>query len=790
MLANHQALKIYRWRAVLIALVSAVLFCLGCSRFLGSYLWWYGLFISYFFSCYLIFVPLRALMVWDQLGPERVLKNLAIESQDLEPGSLGGGRGGVWKSPLVGPLVQLGCAGCLLLALGVFSLKEPLGAAFGVVRSSLLPQVWLSQDVVLRVESPRFRDKAPVVVTLSPKSPWQGEALSIDTLDVIQLSAADSQKFTVSFSVEENNSEKIKKIVPKALLSQSFEAQKGRWSVSVATLLQGVVLPPDGDPLFVTLEVTSEGAALKKNTRSRVPLAIRGVPLPVVELLQSGRERSNTNETSGNSEPSQQTDAQARLNFEVNVTAEIPLSQVQISLRTQSGYRSKKNVAEFINAQELRFSEPHIEVSLEGIPFAAEDTLWVQAIAQTVLPQVVGRSRELVFTVRSPQAARAQIKKLLTEAEALLSRPAQAKEQRNETHRTLTQKFDEALEWAQSLGQQSEVTKSLGALKDMHQKNEALNSVTNKAMKQKIAALLKLLEKENAQEQQAQFLWRLQAFKLAVGQQDVAEKDLLANAKALEKQAQELSQQLLKASHESYLTPEERATVQRLLKENGTARHLGNAARALEQGQVEAEAPNKQEQPRAEASAGADRAWNDALAFLAPSMNIINQARRRAREENRRNLTQADQQLQQLKSFEQKSQPEQLQKSQKNLQELHKLNPAFDQAAQGAQSKNQAALQQWDSPGQKPSQRQQDVRNIQEDIVKALLALQDEEQSEKQTQRRLDGQSQRAEADAMTAQGQHDAGWREELLKTIMDLRQKGESPDSPLLRYLEGRLR
>jgi hypothetical protein len=129
-----------------------------------------------------------------------------------------------------------------------------------------------------------------------------------------------------------------------------------------------------------------------------------------------------------------------------------------------------------------------------------------------------------------------------------------------------------------------------------------------------------------------------------------------------------------------------------------------------------------------------------------------------------------------------------LEKSQQDLDSLPQISEEFQEAARDAQKGNQQARQ--GAQADNAEQLTSGIESAQDGVVRALAALQDEEEAERQSQQEQDGQNFRSTQEAIAAQGQLDMGWRRQILEEIARLRAAGEPADSPAIRYLESRLR
>jgi hypothetical protein len=168
-------------------------------------------------------------------------------------------------------------------------------------------------------------------------------------------------------------------------------------------------------------------------------------------------------------------------------------------------------------------------------------------------------------------------------------------------------------------------------------------------------------------------------------------------------------------------------------------------------------------------------------------LSMLQQARQRAMRDAREKLTRADSELQNARRNPKESK-DALRKSQQDLDSLPDISNDFQEAARDAQKGNQKARQGAQSDDNQ--QMESGMDEAQDGIVRALAALQDEEEAERQSQQEQDGQNFRSAQEAIAAQGQLDMGWRRQILEEIARLRTAGEPSDSPAIQYLESRLR
>jgi hypothetical protein len=122
------------------------------------------------------------------------------------------------------------------------------------------------------------------------------------------------------------------------------------------------------------------------------------------------------------------------------------------------------------------------------------------------------------------------------------------------------------------------------------------------------------------------------------------------------------------------------------------------------------------------------------------------------------------------------------------LKKIAPLGNDFNEALHDAQEhlKSTFVLAQQ----RKNFERLRETRMTQEAIEKALLSLQDEEENEKEMQKERDARTYRSAMDILAVQGTLDASWRKKILEEISKLKSQGETAESPMIRYLESRLR
>jgi hypothetical protein len=301
----------------------------------------------------------------------------------------------------------------------------------------------------------------------------------------------------------------------------------------------------------------------------------------------------------------------------------------------------------------------------------------------------------------------------------------------------------------------------------------------SKAAQKKIQTAMESLQREQNKDRLASVFARLQNLKSTIAKATKEELPKLKDdAENLSKDVQTLKKGLRDAVENSAsgLTLEEKQEAQRLLDFDKTERKLEDIKSQLESG----------DKNRAESTAS--QANEEAQQHMGAAMQMLMAARQRAMKEARDKLTEADKKLEEAKnSMAQQQNPqadESLRSAQKDLESTPRLGKEFNEHLNNAKSRTGKALKEGEG------QQEQNANAAQEEIVKALASLQDEEEMEKDGQRESEEQAYRSSMDVMAAQGQLDVGWRKKILEEISRLRAQGESADSPLLKYLESRLR
>lgn len=708
----------------------ALVTCALARKYMASELWWFGLPFSVLFMAFFENIAFRGARKARELGHERLRLNFEMANK---------------REPIVLParrnvLVFFGLV-TFALAFGLRSELELSGARF---LSFLRPE-----EPVLRVEFPSFAEKKAMEFKLRTAE----NIVALDTGSYLSLRIQNKTA----------DSTWMLRVSAETLTTQPtpLEAQlksTASWSTSVSNLYDKLHLPakatsairlvltsPDGDTYTVKLEVTP-------------------IPAPQVNI-----------EPQNASEGELRSDDVAKILFDVSATSQVPLQTVELAVRTKSGYRFSKTLAEFANNSELEFQSSRAEIITSAIPFAENDVLYVKAVAKTVMPGLMGESRELEYKVQSRQQVRAQVMKLVSEA---LEAFKNDKEGFDKTKQDILAKLANASELAAQLGLRSPTKRRIADAQALSNEMASLKDKKAKTAQEKLESILQNLKKEQSLENMANLYARLQSMRQAIPKANGEEmQKLAADAETLEKDAAKLKEQLsgVIASPEAGLTLEEKQTAQRLVQLDNTPERIGDIARNLRQSKNEP------------AVGATNQAMEELQNHLGGAAQILMQARSRAIREAREKLTAADRNLEDSRSKKGEQQGKELREGQKNLDGVPRLGREFDSAMKEARDATAQATEK-NRRGENRDSVEQSTSDAQDAIVRALAALQDEEEAERSGQRELEEKSSRTAMHAL--EGQYDIGWRKKILDDIARLRSQGEPSDSPLIKYLESRLR
>jgi hypothetical protein len=641
----------------------------------------------------------------------------------------------------------------LFLSLWLAVVIPPL-TPYGRALASMAERILRREQVVLRVEYPTYLDAQAqeIILKNSSRSAMSSgspattpePALEVDADAYISL-AIRFRKSDSNWSVglsEESGRSSNATIPPTAQYGHSARA-----------LLEQLGLDA-GKPHTVELTIQKNNAFYARQLLTITPL-----PRPQVDLSKS---------TGG-------PEKEGSVALDVKVRSKIPLAGVEFHVRTASGYRMVKAIAEFANGSEQSFDGKQVPFSTLGIPFSAKDTLFVKAVAKTVAENLFGESQELSFDIVTRESIRQDLIKSLTNSLQALQNSSMSSSALKDT---LNQELAKAREAARQLGAQSLATKQTDQISESAGKIEKPRDQAAQKTEKKIKTLLERLKREQTASQMQNLLARLQNLKLSI-QRSTPEQltQLGKDTNELQQSANQLKKQLADIidKEKSGLTLQEKQAALDALKLDQTPQNLQELERTL--------ADKKQTDAVNQSQTTLEHAQKN----LGSVLSLLQQARQRAMRDAREKLTRADGDLQNARRSEGNSK-DALRRSQQELDALPDISNEFQDAARDAQKGNQKARQGAQS-GNDP-QMEAGIDEAQDGIVRALAALQDEEEAERQSQQEQDGQNSRNNQEALAAQGQLDMGWRRQILEEIARLRAAGESSDSPAIKYLESRLR
>lgn len=748
----------------LFALTLCAAFYWATERLAGPGLGWLGA------AVFLLLAHAWRVSVWNGLQAERALgrERLALNLR----------ASGFRKVPFLFPYRLRGV---------VFVLSATAFLSVGLANdasrlASLAASALRPESPVLRVEFPAYTETPPL------ETPLDADEQSAPRVEVdrasyleffLQNKKPDSQW---RLDVKEDSQKVATREMPasghmglsaSSLVAMLDGSMQGGGDGTLPSTQGGLQITPLGSehegPRSLLVSLTREDGSNAHWLR----LEVLPVPRPVVQLEPEGQSQRSLEAESA------QTDEDARLRLSIRVTSRVPLSQVELRIRTKSGYRMTKTVGEFANAKELAFETNQAELSLLGIPFRAPDSLFVKAVAKTVVAGLEGESPEIEFRVRTKQEARADIAKLLQDAKKELANANDAETSKN----ALRNLLEEALSKAPELGRRHPVARqlrdALGSLPRMKAKGDDAALEVEK----RIDAALETLKREQSTDETSSLLARMQNLRNALarpqGERTAEDATSLAKeAKELSAEAEGLKEELAKLadSPTSGFSLEEKQDAQDLLARDQTPERLKQTAEALENNSP------------TEALARAQGALDEAQKGMGTVLQMIQAARQRTMREAREKLTQADTALQDARERQGQGQEsgEPLEAAGRSLRDTPRLSREFDEAVNEARQHQKDAARE----ANRPQKSGEHIDKAQDAVVKALSALQEEEQAEEQQRRDQDGRSARAGLDALSAQGQLDVGWRKRILEEIARLKGAGEAADSPVIRYLESRLR
>ncbi|WP_186643835.1 hypothetical protein [Fluviispira vulneris] len=545
-------------------------------------------------------------------------------------------------------------------------------------------------------------------------------------------------------------------------------SESGLWSSSVASLYEQL----KNDKIESTAIDKNEVKIVEYNLTNGTDqfignIEIKPTPLPVVKFENVQLPEQETSKSLG------------KLYFSLNATSSVPLSLISLSIRTKSGYHFDKTVAEFANASQLSFVSEMTELVTLGIPFMPEDILYVKAIAKTVLTDIIGESKELEFPVRTPIQIR---KDIILNLEKALKTLNTIKSFSNSEKEKVFEPLAKSAQLAMQLGRSGMVRKNIIETMSYVENISKKNDKYYKDSVKKIQLTLDMLKRQQKMEEGGNLLARLQNLKYNIAKLKNSEgnfDEILAEANELKNMSSDLNKQLLILSHQSSygLTQLEKSIVQNILQTDKTFDKLKDTESQLKSKNLN------------EAQKNAQAAAEMGMSHLGTAMQILQQARNRTIQEARKNLQSADSHIEKTRESENKNVVmEQLTQAKKSLDKTPQINDDFNESL--SEAKDETAATQQYAQLENSSEMEKSRQLAQFAIEKALMSLQNEEESDKELQKEQDARAYRSSMDVLAAQGMLDSSWRKKILEEIARLKSHGEQSDSPMIRYLESRLR
>lgn len=540
----------------------------------------------------------------------------------------------------------------------------------------------------------------------------------------------------------------------------SFSLHSGIWSSSVESIYN-LFKHKESNLFSKNIEVI----LTNNNKKFYALININPISKPIVKLNSIGS--------------SEGFESIGKLNFNVDVSSMIPLTLVELALRTESGYHFTKTLAEFLNSVDLNFHSKEAEIITLGIPFISNDTLYVKAIAKTVLSGLVGESDEISFQVKPLQQVRKEILKNLEIAETNLFSESKFS---NEIKQNTIVPLSKAAQLAEQMNHsgviRKNITKSIQFVENISTKNDffykkALSSVQS---------TIKLLMRQQEINEIGNFLARLLNLKHNISKLDTRENSVLSlvsESFELKDIASSLQKLIIKMSkNESIiLSKDEKKLIENLLNKDVTPDKIHNTAISLQQKKIE------------EAQLNIHDAVDEANSHMGLAIQLIQQAWLRTIQQAQNNLQNSSLYLEDSKPLKSKGDiTNKLARAKDYLNHVPQIAEEFDRVLKDAKSSTNKTISLVEK--NKLMQRFSTTQEAQVSIEKALLLLQDEEEGGKELQREQDARLYRSTMDVLAAQGVLDSSWRKKILDEISKLKSQGESSDSPMIRYLESRLR
>jgi hypothetical protein len=736
--------------------------------------WWMGLPFVYLSALFLDNQVFRPWSLWRRIGAERIQLNREAEAL---------GRSHFTGRPL--PPFPLRALLGLLFIGWVFG---PAVAEEGLLWGGRLAQAFQPARLVVHIEPPSFASSDAQTQVARP-----GEVLQLQILagSFVQMTLSGGRGFEVLSEalLPEVSGRRDAAGEKPAVLEASPVPDGSTLSDTLSsTTDQNAWISPfssnlmwSGSTELITTALERDPSATQKlaltvrtvsGDRFLLDTTIQPVPSPMVVLEHLGRP------------PDSRTQSQAMdgaLFFSAAVESKVPLTNIELAVHTESGYSFNLPIGEFTGSDRLDFSTDSVQLQTAGIPFGEADVLYVKAVAHTVVPGLNGVSNEYRFPVTSPRESR---EKLIEQLEAVLDSLSSPQSSSFEMKESIVRQLEEAQKTARQLGNQSQAARQVAESLNLARKLDPKSKEQRDKLGSQIQDTLNALRRSNARDTASSWFLKTRDFLGKLAEADLSSEEqslssFASKSRELSQEAQDLKDQIesLIESPQSGLTLDEKLLAIEMLESDETPMRMEGVTDLIDQGE------------RNEALEQGNETLTIATQSLGGILQLISVARSRVIREARERLTQADSDLETVRQSndpaEQKSSASNAEKQLRETPELgNQFNDALEEAQDNAQRASRA-LQKGDQ-----GQLQQSLDAAQQSIVQALAELQEEEQASREEQGEEEGRRYRSTMDAVSAQGQHDAGWRRRIFDTISRLREQGVPADASVIRYLESRLR
>lgn len=736
--------------------------------------WWMGLVLVILVANFYRYQISRPLALWREIGAARICLNR--EAQSSNERKLGRFT---WPPFLLRPLVALVL---LVVVFGQGLVQE------GFFWVNVLAESVRPARLSVHVEPPSFASARAQAVSARP-----GEVVRLNLLSgsFMQMTLSGGRGFSAVSEVIFPEAQFFRSTSTRgpAMLEASSLSRENAFSPETfSSADQKAWLSPfsenrmwSGSTELITSALDLDAQAVQRlvivvRTPSSGPFFIDATvePVPRPEVSLEKRDPPPDQRS-----PSQT--IEGALFFAAQVQSQVPLTTIELAVRTESGYSFNLPVGEFTGSERLDFISESVQLLTAGIPFGEADVLYVQARAHTVIPGLTGESQEFRFSVKSPRESR---EKLIEQLEAALDTLSDVQSGGVEMKQSLVNQLQEAQQTSRQLGNQSLASRQV---REALRRAEALdpkNKQQRDEVESQIQDTLDALRRRNSRESASSWFLKTRNFLSRLAHVDVAaEPQALSHfsekGAELSQEAQALKAQLeqLIESPQSGLTLDEKLLAMEMLENDETPVRMEGVTELIGRGE------------RDEALEQGQETLTDATLNLGGLLQLISVARARVIREARDRLTKADAELENVRqSMEPGAQRSSARQAEKELRETPELGNQFNDALEEAQDSARQAGKALRRGNQ--GELVKSLDGAQRAIVRALAELQEEEQASREEQGDEDGRRYRSTMDAMNAQGQHDAGWRRRIFETISRLREQGVSADAAVIRYLESRLR